>query len=169
MVEKCLKRQKSLRREHGIVSPMSPRSPCDTEPRRLATAELSGKWGDLFCAPGCYIDFCGPSARGFAIPFAAVLGQFGPRSNYLYLYANSLLSNYIYMSCKSSKKNASFWMGIRGKLPRRIICPSWFFSAPRGPQISVDLKSNLPNNTDPMRSQGFWGTYLILGRDYLRV
>jgi len=27
----------------------------------------------------------GPSASGFAIPFAAVLGQFGPRSNYLSL------------------------------------------------------------------------------------
>ena len=122
MVEKCLKRQKSLRREHGIVSPMSPRSPCDTEPRRLATAELSGKWGDLFCAPGCYIDFCGPSARGFAIPFAAVLGQFGPRSNYLYLYANSLLSNYIYMSCKSSKKKLlSEWEFV-------VSCPDGSFA-----------------------------------------
>ena len=55
--------------------------------------------------------FLRPLCPWLCHPFCRSFRSIGPRSNYLYLYANSLLSNYIYMSCKSSKKKCFFLNG----------------------------------------------------------
>ena len=51
-----------------------------------------------------FLSCVGPSAGGSTIPLATVLGQFGPKSNYEWLYYLATFNIYIY-SLDNEKKN----------------------------------------------------------------
>ena len=63
-------------------------------PTELTTGSAA-KFADHKTKESGFLSCAGPSAGGFTIPLATVLGQFGPKSNYECLYVQYIMYNSI--------------------------------------------------------------------------